>query len=74
MDNKQLTLKQKQFLDYIVDYKDETGILPTYQKIMEHFSYKSPNSVTQNIDSLLRKGYLAKENGQYFLTDKVEQF
>jgi repressor LexA len=60
MDNAQLTRKQKEFFDYIIDYKKEHDVWPTYREIAEAFDYKSPNSVTQNIQALLRKGYLIK--------------
>lgn len=60
MDNAQLTRKQKEFFDYIIDYKKEHDVWPTYREIAEAFNYKSPNSVTQNIQALLKKGYLIK--------------
>ncbi len=62
MDNNQLTRKQKQFFDYIVSYKQEYGIWPTYREIADEFGFKSPNSVTQNLQALLRKGYLMKSD------------
>ena len=60
MDNTQLTRKQKEFFDYIVSYKSEHDVWPTYREIAEEFDYKSPNSVTQNIQALLKKEYLVK--------------
>lgn len=60
MDNAQLTRKQKDFFDFIIDYKKEYDVWPTYREIAEAFNYKSPNSVTQNIQALLKKGYLIK--------------
>lgn len=62
MDNAQLTRKQKQFFDYIVDYKKEHDVWPTYREIADEFNYKSPNSVTQNIQALLKKGFLVRGN------------
>ncbi len=62
MDNNQLTRKQKQFFDYIVSYKKEHGIWPTYREIADEFRFKSPNSVTQNLQALLKKGYLVKSD------------
>jgi repressor LexA len=68
MDNNQLTRKQKHFFDYIVSYKREYGIWPTYREIADEFEFKSPNSVTQNLQALLRKGYLMKtEDDEYDL-------
>ncbi|NBC27455.1 MAG: repressor LexA [Bacteroidetes bacterium] len=67
MDHAQLTRKQKEFFDYITDYKKEhDDIWPTYREISDQFNYKSPNSVTQNIQALLKKGYLIKgEDDEY---------
>jgi SOS regulatory protein LexA len=62
MDNVQLTGKQKKFLDYIIDYKSEHDIWPTYREIADEFGFRSPNSVTQNLQSLLKKGYLVKSD------------
>ncbi|MGM0589710.1 MAG: transcriptional repressor LexA [Bacteroidota bacterium] len=68
MDNAQLTRKQKAFFEYIVEYKKDNDIWPTYREIAEEFGYKSPNSVTQNIQALLKKGYLIKnEDDEYDL-------
>lgn len=60
MDNAQLTRKQKDFFDFIIEYKKEHDVWPTYREIADAFNYKSPNSVTQNIQALLKKGYLVK--------------
>ncbi len=66
MDNAHLTRKQQEFFSYIVDYKNEYDVWPTYREIAEHFGYKSPNSVTQNIQALLKKGYLVKKNDEEY--------
>lgn len=60
MDLAQLTRKQKEFFDYIIEYKNEHDVWPTYREIADAFNYKSPNSVTQNIQALLKKGYLQR--------------
>jgi len=65
MDLVQLTRKQKEFFDYIIDYKNEHDVWPTYREIAEEFNYKSPNSVTQNIQALLKKGYLVRDDDEY---------
>ncbi len=68
MDNNQLTRKQKQFFDFIISYKREHEIWPTYREIVEKFQYKSPNSVTQNLQALRNKGCLVKTGeGEYEL-------
>lgn len=66
MDNAHLTRKQQEFFSYIVDYKKEYDVWPTYREIADHFGYRSPNSVTQNIQALLKKGYLVKRNDEEY--------
>lgn len=74
MDNVQLTTKQKKFLDYIISFKQEYEIWPTYREIADQFGFRSPNSVTQNLQSLLRKGYLVKSNeNEYELHPRYEK-
>lgn len=68
MDHAQLTRKQKEFFDFIVSYKEEHDVWPTYREIADAFEYKSPNSVTQNIQALLRKEFLIRtEEEEYDL-------
>lgn len=66
MDKAQLTRKQKEFFDYIVEYKKEYDVWPTYREIADAFDYKSPNSVTQNIQALLKKEYLIKTDDEEY--------
>src|SRR5690554_1716187 len=74
MDNAHLTRKQQEFFNFIVDYKKEYEVWPTYREIAEHFDYRSPNSVTQNIQALLKKGYLVKKNDEeYDLTSEKKR-
>lgn len=81
MDNAHLTRKQQEFFSFIVDYKKEHDVWPTYREIASYFDYKSPNSVTQNIQALLKKGFLVKKNDEEYdlpsdkksiLSDEVE--
>ena len=66
MDSAQLTRKQNQFLTFILEYRDENGIWPTYREIADHFGFRSPNSVTQNIQALIRKGVLLRTNDEEY--------
>jgi len=62
-----LTQKQASFLDYLKDYVNEEGDWPTYREISDAFGFRSPNSVTQNLQALEKKGFLVKEDdGFYF--------
>ncbi|MDR9415003.1 MAG: repressor LexA, partial [Gracilimonas sp.] len=66
MDNAHLTRKQHEFFTYIVEYKKEHEVWPTYREIADYFGYASPNSVTQNIQALLKKGYLIKRDDEEY--------
>lgn len=71
MSRKKLTAKQHAFLQYLIQHIRETSVWPTYRELTDHFGYRSPNSVTQNLQALHRKGYLKKndEDG-YQLADE----
>src|SRR5690625_183808 len=74
MDKAQLTRKQKRFFDFIIEYKKEHDVLPTYRERGNHFNYRSPNSVTQNIQALLKKRYLVKgEDDDYDIHPDYEE-
>lgn len=62
---RRLTGKQSDFLQYLRDYSRRTGGWPTYREIIERFEYRSPNSVTQNLEALFRKGVLARDEDGY---------
>jgi len=72
MDHAQLTRKQKEFFDFILEYKNDHDVWPTYREIADRFNYRSPNSVTQNIQALLKKEYLARtDEDEYDLHPRV---
>ncbi len=79
MDNRQLTKKQLEFFNYIREYRMANGIWPTYREIADAMDFRSPNSVTQNIKSLLKKGYLIKKGDEeyglpvHFLDDDQQE-
>lgn len=70
MSRKHLTAKQHAFLTYVVDYIREREIWPTYREIVEEFGYRSPNSVTQNLQALYKKGFLDRDDDGYHLNDE----
>ena len=61
MSRKQLTSKQHAFMQHVIECIRRDGVWPTYREIAEHFGYRSPNSVTQNLRALHRKGYLTRD-------------
>lgn len=66
-----ITIKQKLFYDYILRYYKQNGILPSRTNIQTYFGYKSPNSISQHMDALVRKGWLrSDDDGElHFRTD-----
>lgn len=69
MSRRHLTHKQHQFLDYLQSHVRERKVWPTYREIVDNFGYRSPNSVTQNLQALARKGYLRRDpTGYHFVS------
>ncbi len=56
-----LTLKQKQFYDFIAAYWQEHGLAPTQREIKDHFKLKSFGSVQRYINYLKAEGLLATD-------------
>ena len=67
MSRRHLTHKQNEFLKFLQQYVREKEVWPTYREAVEHFGYRSPNSVTQNLRALLKKGYLERDQQGYRL-------
>lgn len=67
MSRKQLTSKQHTFLQFLAEHVRKQKVWPTYREIVDHFGYRSPNSVTQNLQALAKKGYLTRDQNGYRL-------
>src|SRR5690554_5610360 len=67
MSRKQLTSKQHSFLQFLAEHVRKKKVWPTYREIVDHFGYRSPNSVTQNLQALAKKGYLVRDQNGYRL-------
>ena len=63
--SRRLTQKQRAFHDYLKRYHRTTGGWPTYRELIDEFDYRSPNSVTQNLEALTKKGYLERDDEGY---------
>lgn len=70
MRRRDLTQKQQKFLSYIRDYSRDNGVWPTYRDISDHFDFRSPNSVTQNLQALHRKGYLQRDDAGFHFKEE----
>ena len=71
MSRRQLTQKQHSFLSYLREHVDQHHVWPTYREIADHFEYRSPNSVTQNLQALSRKGFLRRDRDGYALINQA---
>lgn len=71
MSRRHLTQKQHAFLKYLRDHVDRHKVWPTYREIADHFEYRSPNSVTQNLQALSRKGFLQRGRNGYALVEQA---
>jgi len=65
-----LTQKQESFLDFLKDYVDHEGDWPTYREISDQFGFRSPNSVTQNLQALEKKGFLVREDDGFYFPEE----
>jgi DNA (cytosine-5)-methyltransferase 1 len=59
-----LTKKQKIILDYINDYREDTGISPTIEEIKKKLKLNAVSTVHAHIKSLIKKGFLTGENNK----------
>ena len=55
-----LTEKQYGLIQYLKREKARVGAYPTYREIERYFGFRSPNSVTQLLRALERKGYIER--------------
>ncbi|MCH8277250.1 MAG: repressor LexA [Bacteroidetes bacterium] len=74
MPRKYLTDKQKMFLSYLRDYATEGGVWPTYREIGDYFGFRSPNSVTQNLLALVKKGYLLRDEDGFRFPEESKDY
>ena len=58
-----LTPRQKQLLDYVVDYQKNKGFSPAYREIADHFEISIGN-VHGHITRMEKRGYIKKLKGE----------
>lgn len=73
MGRRGLTGKQETFLEYLKSYVREEGVWPTYREISDFFRFRSPNSVTQNLQALHKKGFLHKHQDGFLFPEELER-
>lgn len=60
----ELTEKQRQILDFIVERVSERGLPPTLREIAEEFGLQSVRSVQTHLDALAKKGFIRRLAGK----------
>ncbi|MCX7918862.1 MAG: transcriptional repressor LexA [bacterium] len=60
MRSKKLTDKQKQILDFITNFLNQTGYPPSISEISQKFHIKSPKGVVDHLTAIERKGYIKR--------------
>ncbi len=53
-----LTPRQREILDFIVEFTEQNDYSPSYREIAEHFALSSTATVAEHIETLKIKGYL----------------
>ena len=56
-----MTRRQQQIVDFLEQFQQATGVMPTVQEIAAHFNFRSPNAVTSHLRLLRNKGAIASE-------------
>ena len=58
----ELTDRQREVLEFIVEYREENVAPPTLEEIRDHFSWSAIGTVQDHIRALVRKGYLRRSS------------
>jgi len=61
---KKLTQRQSEILRFITQFIKKYGYAPSFEEIRSFFRFKSPNTVTCHINTLISKGYLIKDSSR----------
>ena len=60
----QLTTRQREIFEHVIDYAEERGYPPTLMEIRDHFGFGCVNAVNDHLKALVRKGYLERTPGR----------
>ena len=58
-----LTKRQQEILDFILDSFRNDGFIPSVREISDFFGFASTNAVVCHLDALVKKGYIARRPG-----------
>ena len=56
-----LTRKQKEILEFLVEYEDRHGLAPTHREICQRFGFRSYGTAHKHLRLLAEKGFLRRE-------------
>lgn len=59
-----LTRRQKEVLDFILEFREQEGISPTHREICDRFGYSSYGTVHKHLKLLRDKGFLQRAGHQ----------
>lgn len=65
---RELTDRQREVLDFIVEVLRESGYPPTVREIASHFGMASAYGVQRHLEALQKKGFLRREAGARAMT------
>jgi repressor LexA len=71
--NMNLTKKQKEVLDYIIEFEKDNGYTPSYQEIANDLGLSSKATVAEHVKNLENKGYLKTNYNEARSIQLVEQ-
>ncbi len=77
--NLQLTVKQRQVLEFVLSFRERNGRTPSGPEIAEHFGYRDASPAYQHLELIARKGYVEiRQSGkrrplEITLTERGEQ-
>lgn len=66
-------MKQKELLDFIAAFITEHGYSPSYREIMKGLNYTSVATVALHVNSLIKRGHLAKRDRSARSLEVVEE-
>ena len=71
-----ITKRQKQILDFIIQYESKNDFAPSLREIKKHFKLGSESTIHQHIEALKKKGYLnkLKNKPRGIELNKIEKF
>jgi repressor LexA len=55
-----LTDRQREILEFLIEFTEETGYPPTLREICKHFGMASTRAASDHLDALERKGYIER--------------